>query len=108
MELVLVYTILGFETKHVATVISEIASSKFLEGISSDVIVVCPEDKFRVLDLSDADNTILDHVIVGEHQQTYAEVVTSHPDTNKICTEMKNLTYNTTWKYPAESTTNNQ
>ena len=59
------------------------------------MIVVCPEDKFSLRDLSAADNTILDHIIVGEHQQTYAEVVTFRHDTNKICIKMKNITYNT-------------
>ena len=74
------------EYTHQRNEISEIVPSKLPEGISSGVIVVCPEDKFSVRDLSTADNTILDHARVGEHQQTYSEVVISHPATNKICT----------------------
>ena len=78
---------------HQLNEISEIAPSKLPEEISSDAVVVCPEDKFSVRDLPTADITILDHAIVGEHQQTYAEVVKSHPATNKICpkTEKPNM-----------------
>ena len=69
------------EYTHQRNEISEIVPSKLPEGISSDVIVACPEDKFSARDLSTADNTIPDQARVGELQQTYAEVVISHPAT---------------------------